>query len=252
MERNDLQHCKFTLLLDDRLFLAPIGSHPQKILDLGTGSGIWAIDVADRYPSAEVIGVDTAPVQPTMLPPNLFFELDDVEHDWLWAESSFDLIHARELIMAIRDWPRLVTQAFSRLKPGGYLQLCGSYPDFRSDDDTLPADSAYVELGRIFFDMSDKVGASGKETLKWKRYLEDAGYEDVHEKLFKIPTNPWPRDQRLKEIGLLELGHFRDSIANVFARGYTQILGGDPAYFELLMARAREEVVNRHMHSWVP
>lgn len=252
MDRNDLQHCKFTLLLDDKFFLAPIDSNPQKILDMGTGSGIWAIDVADAYPSAEVIGVDTAAVQPDILPQNLVFEIDDIEHDWLWPESSFDFIHGRELIMAIRDWPRLVRQAFSRLKPGGYIQLCGSYPMFQSDDGTLREDSAYVELGKLYFDMSEKIGASGHEVRNWKRYLEEAGYQDVHEHILKIPTNPWPKNQRLKQIGAFEVSHFRDNIANVFARGYTQILGGDPAYFEVLLARARKEVIDRHMHSWVP
>jgi hypothetical protein len=251
MDRNDLQHFKFTLLLEN-LFIAPIVENPQKILDMGTGSGIWAIDVAEQYPSAEVIGVDTAAVQPNMVPPNLFFELDDIENEWLWPEASFDLIHGRELIMAIRDWPRLMRQALTRLKPGVYLQLSGSYPAFQSDDGTLPADSAYVEMGNIYFEMSEKVGASGREVIRWKEYLQEAGYEDVQEKLFKIPTNPWPKDSRLKHIGALELSHFRDNIENVFARGYAQILGGDPAYFQVLLARARKEVLDRNVHSWVP
>lgn len=42
-DRNDLQHCKFMLLLGDRLHLAPIRSDPARILDLGSGSGIWAM-----------------------------------------------------------------------------------------------------------------------------------------------------------------------------------------------------------------
>lgn len=154
--------------------------------------------------------------------------------------------------MAIRDWPRLIRQAYSRLKPGAYLQLAGSVPDFRSDDGTLPQDSAYVEMGRIYFDMSARAGVSGLEPTRWKQYLEEAGYEDVVERVLKIPTNPWPRDQALKQIGALELSHFRDTIANVFARGYEQILGGDPTYFQVLLAKARQEVLNRHMHSWVP
>ena len=42
LDRNDLQHAKFTMLLEG-LHLAPITPYPQEILDLGTGTGIWAI-----------------------------------------------------------------------------------------------------------------------------------------------------------------------------------------------------------------
>jgi hypothetical protein len=31
-------------LLDGAMYLAPVGAHPGKILDLGTGIGSWAID----------------------------------------------------------------------------------------------------------------------------------------------------------------------------------------------------------------
>jgi len=44
-------------LYDGRLHLAPL-KDPQRVLDIGTGTGIWAIDMADTYPSAEVIGID--------------------------------------------------------------------------------------------------------------------------------------------------------------------------------------------------
>ncbi|KAK3988729.1 S-adenosyl-L-methionine-dependent methyltransferase [Cladorrhinum sp. PSN332] len=252
LDRNDLQHYKFALLFNNKLFVAPVPSNPQKILDLGTGSGIWAIDMADKYPSADVIGVDIAATQPDLIPPNLTFEIDDIENDWLWGESKFDFIHGRELIMAIRDWPRLLRQAYRALKPGAYIQLSASVPDFQSDDGTLPPDSAYIETGQIYFDMSERVGVSGKEPLKWVEYLQEAGYEDIVHKIYKIPTNPWPKDERLKRIGALELTHYRDGIMNVFARGYTGILGGDEAYFQILMARARREVEDRNMHSWVP
>ena len=65
LDRIDLKHRLYTMLLEEKLFLAPIGTNPHRILDLGTGSGIWAIDMADLYPSAEVLGVDLAPIQPS-------------------------------------------------------------------------------------------------------------------------------------------------------------------------------------------
>jgi len=39
------------------LHKAPL-NNPQRILDVGTGTGIWAVDMADTYPMAEVIGTD--------------------------------------------------------------------------------------------------------------------------------------------------------------------------------------------------
>lgn len=39
LDRLDMNHQKYTLLQGNRLFLAPITPTPQKILDLGTGTG---------------------------------------------------------------------------------------------------------------------------------------------------------------------------------------------------------------------
>ncbi|KAG8911089.1 hypothetical protein FRC00_007083 [Tulasnella sp. 408] len=36
-----------------------------RVLDLGTGSGKWAIDMAKEFPHADVLGVDLAPVIPS-------------------------------------------------------------------------------------------------------------------------------------------------------------------------------------------
>ena len=71
-DRLDLQHEMLLSLLGNKLYLAPIAANPQKILDVGTGTGIWAIDMADRFPSAEVIGTDLSPIQPTWVPPNWY------------------------------------------------------------------------------------------------------------------------------------------------------------------------------------
>lgn len=73
-ERLDIHHEIFTQLLGGKFTNAPL-EKPQRILDVGTGTGIWAIDFGDMYPSAEVIGVDLSPIQPSWVPPNVRFEV---------------------------------------------------------------------------------------------------------------------------------------------------------------------------------
>lgn len=103
----------FTLLMNGKLHLAPIGSSPQRILDVGCGTGIWAIDaglsrrlmilfpssscsLGDLYPSAEVLGSDISAIQPNFVPPNVQFEVFDAESSWDYS-SQFDYIHCRYL-----------------------------------------------------------------------------------------------------------------------------------------------------------
>lgn len=43
----DLLHHIYALILDGELYMAPIKSHPERVLDLGTGTGIWAMDFAE-------------------------------------------------------------------------------------------------------------------------------------------------------------------------------------------------------------
>lgn len=43
-EREDMKHAMVKLLCSQKLHFAPIGNNPQEILDIGTGTGIWAIE----------------------------------------------------------------------------------------------------------------------------------------------------------------------------------------------------------------
>lgn len=63
LERLDIKHHVMMLLCGGHLHLAPLPS-PGRILDIGTGSGIWAMQMAEQYPESMVIGTDLSPVQP--------------------------------------------------------------------------------------------------------------------------------------------------------------------------------------------
>jgi hypothetical protein len=62
-DRLDLQHHLFTLTFGGKLFTAPVGDNKKfhNVLDVGTGTGIWAIDFGDEHPETSVLGIDLSP-----------------------------------------------------------------------------------------------------------------------------------------------------------------------------------------------
>jgi len=50
---------------------------PKLVLDVGTGTGVWCIQMGDRYPSADILGIDISPIQPCEVPLNVRFMIDD-------------------------------------------------------------------------------------------------------------------------------------------------------------------------------
>ena len=62
---------------------------------MGTGSGLWVIEVADDYPTAHVIGVDLSPIQPTEVPTNAEFILMDLTKGLEFDDGATDLVQSR-------------------------------------------------------------------------------------------------------------------------------------------------------------
>ena len=63
-----MQHHIYRFALDNKLFLAPLpkeGLHD--VLDVGCGTGLWCIDVADENPQAQVLGFDLRLVSKPLL-----------------------------------------------------------------------------------------------------------------------------------------------------------------------------------------
>ena len=58
-EREDMKHAMVKLLCSQKLHFAPIGDYPQEVLDVGTGTGIWAIESEPPGPDqgSRVMGV---------------------------------------------------------------------------------------------------------------------------------------------------------------------------------------------------
>ena len=69
--------------------------------------------MGDLYPSASILGVDLSPIQSEWVPPNVRFMVDDVESSWLENEDFYDFVHGRHITPAIKDFPALISRAYT-------------------------------------------------------------------------------------------------------------------------------------------
>ncbi|KAL1982371.1 hypothetical protein VTN96DRAFT_1402 [Rasamsonia emersonii] len=250
-DRIDLLHHIYLLVLGGRLHLAPIGRNLQRVLDLGTGTGIWAIQFADEYPSAQVIGTDLSPIQPPWVPPNCTFEIDDFEKDWLF-KTKFDFIHGRELEGCIADTDRLFRQAFDHLKPGGYFELDAFYAYWLSDDDTASKATNSQACSKMLREAAEKFGKSFEMVPLWREKMEKVGFVDVRESAFKIPVGPWPKDPKMKEIGRFQQIQQIQAVESYAPVLLSRVLGWSSAEREALVAKVCTELKDRSLHLYAP
>jgi cyclopropane fatty-acyl-phospholipid synthase-like methyltransferase len=47
------------------------------VLDVATGTGLWPMQMAERYPKATIVGTDLSPIQPKDVLPNIYWFVED-------------------------------------------------------------------------------------------------------------------------------------------------------------------------------
>lgn len=75
------------------------------------------ITVGDKYPNATITGIDLSPIQPTFVPENVHFFVDDFEEEWVDPDNKFDFIHLRHTLHSVQDPKALFRRALRYAPP---------------------------------------------------------------------------------------------------------------------------------------
>ncbi|RKF73576.1 Secondary metabolism regulator LAE1 [Golovinomyces cichoracearum] len=251
-EREDMKHAMMVNLCGSRLHFAPIGKNPQNVLDIGTGTGIWAVEMGDLYPGANILGVDLSPIQPEWVPPNVTFMVDDVESPWLKPRDYYDYIHARHTVMAIRDWPQLLQRAYDHLKPGGWIELQEIHHYPQSNDESMPANYLVTQYWELINEALTVLGIDFNATQLLEHRMREAGFINVSCKILHVPIGVWPKNGILKLVGLYWRTILIDGLQPIALGPLTRGLKWTKEQVDVWLVDVRKAYMDSRVHSHMP
>lgn len=145
--------------------LVPLSADAKNILDVGTGSGKWCIEVAEGYPGANVRGIDLSQIERSGVPDNCEFMVMDASEGLKFDGDSHDLVHFRCVVshqftnglrilragILKNQWPVYMNEIYRILKPGtGWLQCSEFNPCLHCDDGSVPENAPLYKVYSIF------------------------------------------------------------------------------------------------------
>ncbi|KAJ7499456.1 hypothetical protein FB451DRAFT_1549081 [Mycena latifolia] len=191
-ERQILQQKTLKKLFGDRILLAPVAlEEDDKVLEIGTGAGLWLLDLAGSVdPSVSMVGVDIEPrLFPTSHPENIEFRVES---------------RLLRIALEVPQWPVALREIFRVLRPGGWVQLgessgwfAGKYPNQPCLEKLVAMFRCLVTSRNIHIDCA----------LDIPQMLEDAGFVDIRSELRMQQMGKWAGDlgvaNRINHVGVL-------------------------------------------------
>jgi len=152
LQRLDELHVAFTQYFGGKLGPAPLDEmRLSRILELGCGSGAWAIQAATQFPDAQILAVDRSPLPNRPLPENLSFQIADLAKELDFGSEKFDLVHARFVLCHVSNGGDALRRISRLVKPGGLLVVEDA--DNSSFAETAgPASRRFVSVVKQTFD----------------------------------------------------------------------------------------------------
>jgi SAM-dependent methyltransferase len=198
-ERQDLNHAIYKLIFDGGLAAAPVDDAVH-VLDIGTGTGIWAIEFAEAYPHSRVIGTDLSMIQPHPRTENCTFWQENSEtQEWV-HEHLFDYIHLRSMGPCFSDIRTVIGKSYDNLNPGGWIELVDGHWEIEDIDGTSKGTAIEKWLAHLI-EGGRRAGRDMTKAKRHKQHLEEAGFVDVVEHKIPIPGAPWTKDPKMKLLG---------------------------------------------------
>ena len=231
--RLDMQHILLKEILQAN-YLAPL-QQPATILDVGSGTGRWAREMAQQFPLAQITGIDVQP-GPREAPANTHFLQHDIFDGLPFPEDSFAYVHSRLLVAAIPSvaWADLLREYVRVARPGAWIELLEGGTTFLNPG---PHTQQYL----VWWDQFSLArGIDTTFTNQLPALLQQLGLEHMQRRTIHAPIGTWGGTIGERYLAMLVSGW--GGLKNTFA---TQ-LGIDPTDFDQVLHALPQEWEKNH------
>ncbi|PYH46573.1 class I SAM-dependent methyltransferase [Aspergillus saccharolyticus JOP 1030-1] len=250
-DRLDMLHKVFLVVKGSaNILLSPL-PRTGRVLDLGCGTGIWALDMAKKYPNAIITGVDIMSTQPANCPPNcFFFSPFDYESPRALRAESWDLIHLQQGCGSVSCWPTLYKMVLDCLLPGGWFEQVEI--DFQLQL-TRRSKNA-TALQHWYHNIRRATELSGRpithDSAKTIKQLYSTGFTEVRHICMMLPLNPWPRDEHLRKVGKWYSLALSESIVTLSLAPFSRVFRWRLDQIMDIVGKAKAEIVDEDLEGF--
>jgi hypothetical protein len=120
------------------------------------------------------------------------------------------------------------------------------------DDGSIPKDSKFQAMSDNLMLACERFGTPVDDPTRWKGWFEAQGFRNVTQKLIKLPCAPWPKDQRLKLLGMWEQHNLLENLEGLTMRLFQKGLGWTEDEVLVFSALLRRDIKNPAFHGYWP
>ncbi|HEV3216313.1 MAG TPA: methyltransferase domain-containing protein [Vicinamibacterales bacterium] len=148
-----------------------------RVLEVGSGLGILAADVASAAEGVRVVGVEKSPEQIAAAVglPGVTYVRGDAQR-LEFPDGSFDLVYARYLLEHVADPEQVLREMRRVTRPGGRVAACENDISLLRIDPPCPA---FEEVWAAFQRLQDSLGGDGRIGRRLFRLFRNAGFSKV-------------------------------------------------------------------------
>ncbi|HEX2347603.1 MAG TPA: class I SAM-dependent methyltransferase [Ktedonobacterales bacterium] len=244
MNRLDFQHYMLRQAFKG-IYAAPI-SVPSDILDVGTGTGRWAKEMATLFPQARVTALDikdpneSAPGEeaPEQRSNAYTFVRGNILEGLPFPDASFDFVHQRLLFFAIpgNHWQFVVNELARVTRPGGWVEVVEGHYGYE------PMGPAAQRISDAMLPAMLQRGIDPRQSDNLAQFLQAAGLRDVRTRTVNVPVGDWGG----------HIGHLALTDVMTFSQAARPLLlaqGMSESDFAQLVATMRDEC-ERLRYTW--